>query len=118
MGLRRYGAEEVPQVGEGEVAALCKHADASNVGAQREVARALANLAAVEENHVALVAEGGLALCMDLVASNSSEVQQQATRAIGNLALATDDSLPAQMVGEGVLELLVLLAAPAFVIFL
>ena len=48
---------------------------------------------------------------MDLVASNSSEVQQQATRAIGNLALATDDSLPAQMVGEGVLELLVLLAA-------
>lgn len=48
---------------------------------------------------------------MDLVVSNSAEVQQQATRAIGNLALSSDESMPAHMVDEGVLDLLVLLAA-------
>jgi hypothetical protein len=39
------------------------------------------------------------------------QVQQQATRALGNLALSPDDGVPSQMVSEGVLELLVLLAA-------
>ena len=111
MGLRRYGAEEVPQVGEGEVAALCKHADASNVGAQREVARALANIAAADGNHQSLLDEGALALCLDLVVSNSAEVQQQATRLLGNLALSEDATIHAHMLGEGTLELLVLLAA-------
>lgn len=38
-------------------------------------------------------------------------MQQQATRALGNLALGDDDAVPAAMVAEGVLELLVLLAA-------
>ena len=52
------------------------------------------NLAAAEANHARLLSEGGLALCMDLVVSNSAEVQQQATRAIGNLALAPDESAP------------------------
>ena len=111
VGLRRFGGREVVLAEPGVVTDICRHADAANVGSQREVARALANLAAAEENHAALVAEGGLATCMDLVVSNSPEVQQQATRAIGNLALAADDSVPAHMVDEGVLELLVLLAA-------
>ena len=87
------------------------HADAANVGAQREVGRALANLAACADNHVPLLREGGLALCMDLVVSNSPEVQAQATRALANLALSPDGAVPAEMVDEGVLELLVLLAA-------
>ena len=78
---------------------------------QREVGRALANLAASEANHPRLLSEGGLALCMDLVVSNSAEVQEQATRALGNLALSADESVPEKMVDEGVLELLVLLAA-------
>ena len=111
MGLRRYGAEVVPQVGEGEIAALCKHADAANVGAQREVARALANIAAADCNHQPLLDEGALALCLDLVVSNSAEVQQQATRLLGNLALSEDATIHAHMLGEGTLELLVLLAA-------
>ena len=111
MGLRRYGADVVPQVGEGEIAALCKHADAANVGAQREVARALANIAAADGNHQPLLDEGALALCLDLVVSNSAEVQQQATRVLGNLALSEDAAVHAHMLGEGTLELLVLLAA-------
>lgn len=111
VGLRRFGGGSVVVVEPGVIADICKHADAANVGAQREVARALANLAAAEENHELLKAEGGLSLCMDLVVSNSSEVQQQATRCIGNLALASNDALPQHMAEEGVLELLVLLAA-------
>ena len=111
VGLRRFGGPQVVLAEVGVVEGICKHADAANVGAQREVGRALANLAAAEANHARLLSEGGLALCMDLVVSNSAEVQQQATRAIGNLALAADDAIPAHMVSEGVLELLVLLAA-------
>ena len=107
VGLRRFGGGSVVVVEPGVIADICKHADAANVGAQREVARALANLAAAEENHELLKAEGGLSLCMDLVVSNSSEVQQQATRCIGNLALASNDALPQHMAEEGVLELLV-----------
>ena len=38
-------------------------------------------------------------------------MQAQATRALGNLALTSDEKLATQMVSEGVLELLVLLAA-------
>ena len=98
-------------MGEGEIAALCKHADAANVGAQREVARALANIAAADGNHQPLLDEGALALCLDLVVSNSAEVQQQATRVLGNLALSEDAAVHAHMLGEGTLELLVLLAA-------
>lgn len=63
----------------GEVAEVCRHADAANVGAQREVGRALANLAASSANHSLLLSEGGLALCMDLVVSNSAEVRQPPT---------------------------------------
>ena len=111
VGLRRFGGDSVIIAEAGEVADICKHADAANVGAQREVGRALANLAAAEANHSKLISEGGLALCMDLVVSNSAEVQAQATRCIGNLALSPDESVPAHMVSEGVLELLVLLAA-------
>ncbi len=111
VSLRRYGGREVSVVDEGEVDAICAHADAANVGAQREVGRALANLAACADNHVPLLREGGLALCMDLVVSNSPEVQAQATRALANLALSPDGAVPAEMVDEGVLELLVLLAA-------
>jgi len=55
--------------------------------------------------------EGAFALCMDLVVSNSAEVQVQATRALGNLALTEAAPLVGRMVDEGVLELLVLLAA-------
>ena len=88
---------------EGEVGGLCTHADASNVGSQREVARALANIAAAEENHRALLAEGALALCLDLVVSNSAEVQQQATRVLGNLALSEERSVHETMEGEGAL---------------
>ena len=110
-GLRKYGGPTVIVVPAGEVAAICKHADVANVGSQREVARALANLAAAAPNHPRLLDEGGMALCMDLVISNSPEVQQQATRALGNLALAQDDAVPDRLVDEGVLELLVLLAA-------
>lgn len=101
----------MPTVTPGEVGGLCKHADAANVGAQREVARALANIAAAEANHAALMEEGALALCLDLVVSNSAEVQQQATRLLSNLALSEDAKLHATMVDEGALELLVLLAA-------
>ena len=43
--------------------------------------------------------------------SNSAEVQQQATRVLGNLALSEDAAVHAHMLGEGTLELLVLLAA-------
>ena len=124
----------------------CIHTHAhTQVGSQREVGRALANLAASDVNHALLISEGGFSLCMDLVVSNSAgpythththththmhthththtcihmdlvvsnsaEVQQQATRALGNLALAADESVTAHMVDEGVLELLVLLAA-------
>ena len=110
-GLRKYGGPTVIVVPAGEVAAICKHADVANVGSQREVARALANLAAAAPNHPRLLDEGGMALCMDLVISNSPEVQQQATRALGNLALAQDDAVPDRLVDEGALELLVLLAA-------
>lgn len=110
-GLRKYGGSTVIVVPAGEVAAICKHADVANVGSQREVARALANLAAAAPNHPRLLDEGGMALCMDLVISNSPEVQQQATRALGNLALAQDDAVPDRLVDEGALELLVLLAA-------
>ena len=77
VGLRRYGAEVVPQVGEGEIAALCKHADAANVGAQREVARALANIAAADCNHQPLLDEGALALCLDLVANFAMQPQNR-----------------------------------------
>lgn len=111
VGLRRFGGPSVVVCEAGVVADICRHADAANVGAQREVARALANLAASAENHPQLRSEGGIGLCMDLVVSNSSEVQQQATRAIGNLALAPDDEIASHMVEEGVLQLLVLLAA-------
>lgn len=111
VGLRKYGGDEVPMVEEGEVAGLCKHADAANVGAQREVARALANIAAAEPNHQPLIDGGALALCLDLVVSNSPEVQQQATRVLGNLALSEDAEMHAHLLGEGTLELLVLLAA-------
>lgn len=111
VGLRKYGGAQVILAEPGVVEDICKHADAANVGAQREVGRALANLAASEVNHAQLLSEGGLTLCMDLVVSNSAEVQQQATRAIGNLALSPDESIADHMVGEGVLELLVLLAA-------
>ena len=40
-----------------------------------QVARALANVAASEQNHAALMDEGALALCLDLVVSNSVDVQ-------------------------------------------
>ncbi len=43
--------------------------------------------------------------------SNSAEVQQQATRALANLALADDRAVHAAMADEGALDLLVLLAA-------
>ena len=109
--LRRFGGDQVTLVDPGEVAEICKHADAANVGAQREVGRALANLSAAAENHPQLMQEGAFALCMDLVVSNSAEVQQQATRAMGNLALSQDGAMLAKMIEEGVLELLVLLAA-------
>ena len=111
VGLRKYGGSSVVITRPGEIASICTHADAANVGAQREVGRALANLAAAAENHLRLIEEGGFTLCMDLVVSNSAEVQQQATRALGNLALATSETVPERMVDEGVLELLVLLAA-------
>ena len=111
VGLRRFGGSSVILAEPGMVTDICKHADAANVGAQREVGRALANLAAAEANHAILLSEGGLTLCMDLVVSNSAEVQQQATRAIGNLALSPDETIASHMVSEGVLELLVLLAA-------
>ena len=90
---------------------VCKHADAANVGAQREVARALANIAASAANHDKLMAEGAFALLLNLVVSNSAEVQQQATRALANLALADDRAVHAAMADEGALDLLVLLAA-------
>ena len=41
-------------------------------------ALALANLAAAAGNHHILMDEGAFSLCMDLVVSNSAEVQQQA----------------------------------------
>ena len=111
VGLRKYGGDEIPTVAPGEVAGLCKHADAANVGAQREVARALANVAASETNHAALMDEGALALCLDLVVSNSADVQAQATRLLSNLALSEERPIHEQMVDEGALDLLVLLAA-------
>ena len=49
--------------------------------ADQPVARALANIAAAAENHSPFMGEGAFALCLDLVVSNSAEVQQQATRA-------------------------------------
>ena len=113
IGLRRYGGAEAPLVDAGEVGDVCKHADAANVGAQREVARALANIAASSANHDKLMAEGAFALLLNLVVSNSAEVQQQATRALANLALADDYGwdFHAAMADEGALDLLVLLAA-------
>ena len=110
IGLRRYGGAEAPLVDAGEVGDVCKHADAANVGAQREVARALANIAASSANHAKLMAEGAFALLLNLVVSNSAEVQQQATRALANLALADDRAVHAAMADEGA-DLLVLLAA-------
>eukprot|EP00966_Prymnesium_polylepis_P034121 793376-Prymnesium_polylepis.1 len=44
--------------------------------------------------------EGAFALCMDLVVSNSAEVQQQATRAMGNLALSDAPETLERMIDE------------------
>merc|ERR1711965_204178 len=62
VGLRRFGGASVVVAEPGVVADICRHADAANVGAQREVARALANLAAAAENHQLLKSEGGISL--------------------------------------------------------
>ena len=39
VGLRRFGGASVVVAEEGVVAEICQHADAANVGAQREVGR-------------------------------------------------------------------------------
>jgi len=109
--LRRYGGAEVVRLAEGEIAQICQHADPSNPGAQREVARALANLAASAQNHAPFMAEGAFVLCMDLLVSSSVDVQRQAIRALANLSLTEELSIQERIVDEGMPELLVLLAA-------